>query len=195
MIRRTAMGIGSLLLACALVGIAGCSNKTAGPPAPSVAGPSTHVNGTTAPTGQEALQPRRILPRAQRLVLSGLVTTMRQTGAPSNGRYRIDLVAKNSTGATMQVPVIGNTPTLLDRNGKRVKGAVLASGFGPGARRNATDLVGGSAINGKRAKTADVLPPRMSAVGVVWASHSVTGKGYSVRWDLGDGRTAVFKLP
>ena len=195
MTRRTAVAVCALLLASALIGIAGCSNKTAGPATRSLTVSSAVASGATTPAGQVAVQPRRVLPRAQRLVLSGLVATLRQTGVPSDGRYRIDLAAENSTDATMQVPVIGNAPRLLDRNGKRVKGAVSASGFGPGARRKATDVVDGRAINRKRANSSDVLPPHTSAVGVVWANDSFAGKGYSVRWNLGRRRVAVFRLP
>lgn len=195
MTRRTAIGICALLLASAPIGIAGCSTKTAGPAALSSAALSTVASSPATSTGQGVVPTQRVLPRAQHIVLSGLVATLRQTGVASDGRYRIDLVAENSTDATMQVPVIRNTPKLLDRNGKRVKGTVSASGFGPGARRNATDVAGGSTLNRKRPKTADVLPPHTSAVGVIWASRPLASKGYSVQWGLGNGRVAVFKLP
>jgi hypothetical protein len=177
-------------LLAALTGLAGCrDNKTV-----STSGAIQPAGSSAAATTTAAKQ-ARTTPRALTITVGGLLVSLRQSGVPAGGRYQLNLKALNASDVTMTVPIIGNTPKLMKRDGTRVAGTQTASGFGPGARRTATDVIGGKALNRKRAKDADKLPPHTSATGVIWTTKPTAGQGYYVRWDLGQGRVAIIRLP
>ena len=180
---RIARAVVVIGLAAALAALAGCSGSQ---PTGTDRTPAQTAVGRTAGAAAS---------KGQYRLLGGLLVSLRQSGVPTNGRYQLNLRAENTTDASMTIPIVGNPPVLLDSSGARVSGATGGSGFGAGARRNATDIVGGPKVNRTRPANSDVLAPHAIAIGVVVASSSPNGKGYRVLWTLGPSRAASFKLP
>jgi hypothetical protein len=137
-------------------------------------------------------------PKPQVLVVRGLVVSMSAppSGAttPPAGGYQILLRAKNSTEATISLPVIGNPPRMLDRSGNPIAGVIAGTGFGPGARRQ-NDLQRSARDLRPRPGANEGLPAGAYVTGVLSTKFNPAGHNYQIKWDFGEGRVATFQLP
>jgi hypothetical protein len=155
-------------------------------------------NAPAATVQARRVQVRSSRPRAQVMVVQGLMVSMAAPpsaeSAPVGGHYQIFLRAKNSTSATMTLPVVGNPPRMLSLSGDPVTGVTGATGFGPGARRQ-NDLQRGAKSLRPQAGKSDALPPGAYVTGVLTTNFNPAGHHFVVKWDFGAGRAAAFQLP